>query len=62
LGKNKVSISSVIQEEKSSKGFVPMVFLTHNSVECLVKKSIKEINSLDIVRGKIVSIRIEKDF
>ncbi|MFH1586997.1 MAG: homoserine dehydrogenase [Candidatus Diapherotrites archaeon] len=62
LGKNKVSILSVIQEEKSSKGFVPLIFITHKSVERLVQKSIKEINSLDIVKGKTVSLRIEKEF
>lgn len=63
LGENNISIASVIQKERKQDdaGSVPIVMMTHESKEKNVQKALKEIDRLDIVRGKTILIRIEDD-
>ena len=59
LGDNDVSIAAVSQKGKSQE-YVPIIILTHNTLERNIKKSIDECNNLDIVKEKTILIRIEE--
>lgn len=58
LGKYDISIESVIQKGRGHKEAVPLVILTHDAGEAAVQKAIAEIDALDIVTDKTVTIRI----
>jgi homoserine dehydrogenase len=58
LGKNDISIASVIQKE-INEPYVPLVIMTHEAVEDGVIQSVKEINDFDFIDGKITLIRVE---
>ncbi len=58
LGKNGISIESVIQKQREDEGSVPVVIRTHEAQEKAVSEAIREIDSLDIVTEKTVTIRI----
>ena len=59
LGKNSISIASVIQKGRNQTAGVPLVFMTHKATEKDIQKAIKEISKLDIVIGKSILIRVE---
>ena len=59
LGENEISIASVIQKGRNEAGGVPLVFMTHKAREKNIQKAIKEINSLEVVTGKSILIRVE---
>ncbi len=59
LGKNNISIRSVIQEGRRIKGSVPIFLLTHEAREADVRKALKEIDRLPITKDKTMLIRIE---
>ena len=62
LGKNNISIASVIQKgRKQGGGAVPLVMTTHRARECDVRCALDEIDQLDIVQAKTILIRIEDD-
>jgi homoserine dehydrogenase len=61
LGKNNISIESVIQKSRHEKGGVPIVMQTHEANEESVRKALAEIDNLDICSAKTVKIRILKD-
>ena len=61
LGENNISIAAVIQKGRQQAGPVPVVMTTHKSREKDVQKAIREIDQLDIIRGKTVLIRIEDE-
>lgn len=61
LGSRDISIKSVHQKERRSKGSVPIVMLTHLAREADVKGALSEIASLDVVSDRPVLIRIEGD-
>jgi homoserine dehydrogenase len=63
LGKYNISIAAVIQKGRVFGGTksVPVVMTTHASREIDVRMALKEIDKLDILRGKTVRIRIEDD-
>ncbi len=61
LGNHGISIKSVHQKGRKSKGSVPIVMLTHLAGEAGVKKALSEISSLEIVKDKPVLIRIEDE-
>lgn len=62
LGKNNISIASVIQKgRKQGGGAVPIVMTTHLARERDVRCALAEIDQLDVVQGKTVLIRIEDD-
>ena len=60
LGKNNISISSVLQKETGQK-VVPIVMLTHLAYESDIQHSIKFIDKLDVVKTKTKIIRIEDE-
>ncbi len=60
LGKEKISISSLIQWETSETSKpVPIVIVTHSTYEKNIMKALKKIQTLSIVHDKINLIRIE---
>jgi len=61
LGDNDISIQSVHQKGRQTKGSVPIVMLTHLAQEAAVKKALLDISELDIVDDRPVLIRIEDD-
>ncbi|MBN1498440.1 MAG: homoserine dehydrogenase [Spirochaetes bacterium] len=58
LGKNNISISSVIQKEVHTEN-VPLVFMTHEAAEEGMLAAILEIKNFDFVHGEIMLIRVE---
>jgi homoserine dehydrogenase len=59
LGDNAISIKSVHQKGRKTKGSVPVVMVSHFAKEADVQKALAEISTLDIVGDKPVLIRIE---
>jgi homoserine dehydrogenase len=60
LGKNNISISSMIQKGRKMDEAVPVVMMTHEAVERDVRKALDEINKMDCVAGATVVIRVEE--
>jgi homoserine dehydrogenase len=60
LGKNEISIASVIQKGRETGRVVPIVIRTHDAVEKHVRKAIRVIDRLDVVHAKSTLIRIEE--
>ncbi|MFN3567746.1 MAG: ACT domain-containing protein, partial [Caldimicrobium sp.] len=59
LGKYGISIASVVQiGRQKKKGAVPVVMLTHETLEKNVKEALKEIDNLEVVKAKTQRIRI----
>ena len=62
LGRNDISISSVLQRESESAGrdgqAVPLVITTHKALEGDVRTALAEVDSLEVVKGKSVCIAI----
>jgi len=61
LGDYEISIKSVHQKGRKTKGSVPIVMLTHLAKEAGVKKALSEIFNLDVVSDRPVLIRIEDE-
>ncbi|MEA3427803.1 MAG: homoserine dehydrogenase [Thermodesulfobacteriota bacterium] len=61
LGNRGISIKSVHQKGRKTKGSVPIVILTHLAKEADVKKALSEISSLDIISDSPVLIRVEDE-
>ncbi|MEI9478514.1 MAG: ACT domain-containing protein, partial [Deltaproteobacteria bacterium] len=59
LGKNKISISSVIQKGRKINGAVPIVMMTHEAKGKNVHLALKEIDRLGVIVGKTMFIRVE---
>lgn len=59
LGRNNISISSVIQKGRMKEGPVSIVMTTHKSQEKDIQKALNIINHLSIVMGNTVLFRIE---
>ena len=59
LGKNQISIASLIQKEQNAGEQVPVVFLTHKALEKNFLAAMREIEALDVVAGKPVRMAIE---
>ena len=59
FGKNGVSLASVIQKGKNEKE-VPLVFITHKTLEKNINEAIKEIKKLPTVINVENIIRVEK--
>jgi len=60
LGKNNISISSMIQKGRQVDEAVPVVMMTHDAVERDVRKALDEINKMDCVAGPTMVIRVEE--
>ena len=61
LGDFDISIKSVHQKGRKTRGSVPIVMLTHIAKEADVQKALSEIMNLDVVNAKPVLIRIENE-
>ncbi|HEY6010285.1 MAG TPA: homoserine dehydrogenase [Nitrospirota bacterium] len=60
LGKNNISISSMIQKGRKVDEAVPVVMMTHEAIERDVRKALDEINKMDCVAGPTMVIRVEE--
>ncbi len=61
LGRQHISIASVIQHESEEEGEnkpVPLVIMTHTAAEGAMKRAIAEIDELESVRQKSVRMRV----
>lgn len=59
LGKNNISIASVIQKEIEEEfEHVPLVMMTHDALEADVRRAINEIDTFSEVEGKSKIIRV----
>lgn len=61
LGKNEISISSVIQKGRQVNGAVPVVMMTHEAKEKNVHRALNEIDRLGVILGKTIFIRVENE-
>jgi len=61
LGENDISIAAVTQKERQISGAVPIVMMTHEAYEKNVQRALKEIDRLDVVKGKTMFIRVEDE-
>ena len=59
LGKHKISIHSVIQKGRRTKGTVSIFLLTHQAREASIRKALHEIDRLSVAQEKTMLIRIE---
>jgi homoserine dehydrogenase len=59
LGDHQVSIASVIQKEPQSGGAVPIVILTHVTVEEQFTQALKKIEALPFVKRPSTFLRVE---
>jgi homoserine dehydrogenase len=60
LGKNNISISSMIQKGRKVDEAVPIVMMSHEAVERDVRQALAEIDKMDCVAGTTVVIRVEE--
>jgi homoserine dehydrogenase len=60
LGKNEISIASVIQKVRQQAKAVPVVMMTHIAQEGSMQKALKEINDLNVVVFPTRMIRVEE--
>ena len=60
VGQHAMSISDVIQKERSHGSVVPLILLTHHAHEHDVRAAIQAIDKLKVVRGKSQMLRIEE--
>lgn len=59
LGKNDISIESMIQSARMAGEMVPIVIMTHEARESNIRKALEEIDSADFITEKCKLIRIE---
>jgi homoserine dehydrogenase len=59
LGKNNISIESMVQTARSEQESVPIVIMTHEAREMDVRKALADIDTFDFVSEKSNLIRIE---
>ncbi len=60
LGKDDISIASVLQKERRAEASVPIVIRTHRARQRDLGRALAAIGRLDAVRGRPVAIRIEE--
>ena len=61
FGSKSISIESILQKEDLiNDKFVPIVLVTHSVIEKNIFDALIDIEKLDVVKGKIVKIRIEE--
>ena len=60
LGKQNISIASVIQHEapEGSQGVVPLVIMTHNTTEGAVGRTCGKIDQMSFMNGRSVRMRV----
>lgn len=63
LGSYNISIKAVLQKgerESERSEFVPVIMLTHKAREKDVQNAIRKINSLSVIKGETLLIRVEE--
>jgi homoserine dehydrogenase len=60
LGRERISIASVIQEDRKRDSAVPVVIRTHAALERNLRNALGKITRLAVVKGSPVLLRIEK--
>jgi len=58
LGKRKIGIASVIQQEADATEAVPVILMTHAAKESDLRQAMEELAQLDMVRNKITCFRV----
>lgn len=61
LGQHQISISSVIQHEtpeREEMAFVPLIIMTHDANEGLIRQALAEVDELPVVRGPSVFLPV----
>jgi len=58
LGKNNISIESVIQKVQDTHSKVPVVIMTYGAKEADLKKALKKIDAMEYVKQKTVVYRV----
>jgi homoserine dehydrogenase len=61
LGKNDISIVSVIQKGRQVSEAVPVVMMTHEARERNVGRALREIDKMDVILDKTMLIRVEDE-
>jgi len=61
LGREAISIASVIQKGRGKRGPVPIVMLTHRASEGKLRRALRAIDKLAVLHGKTVLLRVEED-
>jgi homoserine dehydrogenase len=61
LGRNDISIASVIQKGRGGAEAVPVVMMTHAARERNVRKALREIGEMDVILDKTMLIRVEDE-
>ena len=59
LGENDISIYSVIQKGREVDGSVPVVMLTHEAKERSVMRALSQMEQLEVLTDKTMTIRVE---
>ncbi len=59
LGRNDISIATVLQKGRKIGGAVPVIIRTHEALERDLNRAVRAITGLKSVRGRIVRVRIE---
>jgi homoserine dehydrogenase len=59
FGRHSISIASVVQREAVEGQDVPVIFVTHASVEANLRAALAEIEAMDFIRSRTQVIRIE---
>ena len=59
LGRQGISIASVIQKEAGSSDGVPVVIVTHPAKEKRFEAALKQIQAMKVVRPGMIRLRIE---
>jgi homoserine dehydrogenase len=60
LGRNNISVESVIQKGRGAAEAVPLVMMSHEAVERDVRTALAEIDRMDCVAGPTAVIRVEE--
>jgi len=60
LGRNNISLYSVIQKGRDLNGSVPVVMMTHEAKEKDVRKALSMMEELDVLTAKTIMIRVER--
>ena len=58
LGEHRISIASVVQKEERSGEHVPVIIITHATLEAGMREAVAEIDRLSIVGAPTVRFRI----
>jgi homoserine dehydrogenase len=60
LSEENISIEAIIQKEPAAdKEHVQLILLTNNTVEKYIDAAVEKIQSLDVITGNIIRIRVE---